>query len=245
MKSKCQYSEIIRAAEYIRFGGKGEFDLVASCAALHSLAEACNRRGINRAMLDGRNARAELSPNELAALVNAFVDIGFTRDLHLAILHPAERYQRARLFAFISRIKGWNVRAFGDFERAMPGFPAIKFATNPNRFLAHRKQVSVNHDGGETNHPHKTLSSPAGTSSSVGTSRQKLARFKMPWVVPIHGLGTPDCRGELKPDRPRHLAAASPTTNIKPIWESRGRHPCHRKSEPKFAEYTLDPRVRR
>ena len=71
--------EIIRAAEFIRFGTKGEFDLVASCATLHSLAEACERRGMNRALLDGRNARAELSPNELAALVNAFVEIGFTK----------------------------------------------------------------------------------------------------------------------------------------------------------------------
>src|SRR6185312_15030389 len=111
--------EIIRAAEFIRFGGKGEFDLVATCAALHALAEACKRRGMSRALLDGRNARAELSPNELAAIVNAFCEIGFTKDLRLAILHSADRYQRARLFAFISRIKGWNVRAFGDFEQAM------------------------------------------------------------------------------------------------------------------------------
>jgi hypothetical protein len=142
--------EIIRAAEFIRFGPKGEFDLVASCAALHGLAEACKRRGMNRALLDGRNARAELSPNELAALVNAFVEIGFTRDLHLAILHPAERYQRARLFAFISRIKGWNVRAFGDFEQAMYWLSSDQIRQQPKPVSAHRKQVSVSHDGGET-----------------------------------------------------------------------------------------------
>jgi hypothetical protein len=142
--------EIIRAAEFIRFGTKGEFDLVASCATLHSLAEACERRGINRALLDARNARAELSPNELAALVNAFVEIGFTRDLRLAILHAAERYQRARLFAFISRIKGWNVRAFGDFEQAMYWLSSEQLHPLPKSASTHRKQVAVNHDAGDT-----------------------------------------------------------------------------------------------
>ncbi len=148
--------EIIRAAEFIRFGGQGQFDLVASCAALAALAEACKMRGINRALIDGRNARAELSANELAALVNVFCDIGFCKDLRLAILHAAERYQRARLFAFISRMKGWNVRAFGDFEQAMYWLsgdqtrprpkPAASTAKSPDK-----RRISVSHSDGNEN----------------------------------------------------------------------------------------------
>jgi hypothetical protein len=137
--------EIIRAAEFLRFGAKGEFDLIASCAALHTLAEACRRRGMNHALLDARNARAELSPNELAALVNAFCDIGFSRDLRFAILHAVDRYQRARLFAFISRIKGWNVRAFGDFEQAMYWLSEEEIRPQPKAASVHKKQVAVNH----------------------------------------------------------------------------------------------------
>jgi hypothetical protein len=137
--------EIIRAAEFIRFGTKGEFDLVATCATLHRLAETCKRRGINRAMLDGRNARAELSPNELAAIVNAFCDIGFTRDLHLAIVHAADRYQRARLFAFISRIKGWSVRAFGDFEQALYWLSKEQILPQRKPESVPRKPVTVSH----------------------------------------------------------------------------------------------------
>jgi hypothetical protein len=137
--------EIIRAAEFIRFGGKGEFDLVATCAALHNIAEACKRRGIYRAMLDGRNARAELSPNELAAIVNTFVDIGFTRELRLAVLHAADRYQRARLFAFISRIKGWNVRAFGDFEQAMYWLSKEQDLPQPKTVSPRKEQVAISH----------------------------------------------------------------------------------------------------
>ena len=137
--------EIIRAPEFIRFGPKGEFDLVGTCGAMHSLAEACKKRGLNRALVDNRNARAELSPNELAAIVNAFCDIGFTRDLRLAILHSAERYQRARLFAFISRIKGWNVRAFGDFEQAMCWLSADQIQPPHKTASSHRRQVNVSH----------------------------------------------------------------------------------------------------
>lgn len=164
--------EIIRAAEFIRFGTKGEFDLVASCAALHSLAEACQRRGMNRALLDGRNARAELSPNELAALVNAFVEIGFSRDLRLAILHAAERYQRARLFAFISRIKGWNVRAFGDFEQAMYWLSSDQLQPLPKPASTHRKQVAVDHSAADTKSiPIKRTPHPA---HHAGSARSRL-----------------------------------------------------------------------
>ena len=142
--------EIIRAAEFIRFGGEGAFDLVASCAALHKLAEACKMRGINRAMLDARNAHAELSPNELAALVNAFCDIGFDRDLCLAILHAAERHRRARFFAFISRIKGWNVRAFGDFEQAMYWLSTDHALPQLKSIATHHRKVLVKHSAGDT-----------------------------------------------------------------------------------------------
>ena len=148
--------EIIRAAEFIRFGGQGQFDLVASCAALAALAEACKMRGINRALIDGRNARAELSANELAALVNVFCDIGFARNLRLATLHAAERYQRARLFAFISRMKGWNVRAFGDFEQAMywlsgdQARPRPKPTTSPDK-SPEKRRISVSHSDGNEN----------------------------------------------------------------------------------------------
>ena len=111
--------EIIRACEFLRVGSKGEFDLMASCAVLAKLARACRLRGINRALLDIRQSRAPLTPTELAALVNIFHEIGFTRDQRLAILHSGDPHRRARTFAFLSRMRGWMVRAFGDFEEAI------------------------------------------------------------------------------------------------------------------------------
>jgi hypothetical protein len=111
--------EIIRAAEFVRMGTQGQFDLAASCAVAAKLAAACKRRGIDRALVDVRNSIANLNPTELAALVNVFRDIGFSRHQRIAILHAEERSHRPRMFAFISRMKGWEVEAFTKFEDAM------------------------------------------------------------------------------------------------------------------------------
>jgi len=142
--------EIIRAAEFIRVGTQGHFDLTASCAVLSKITTACKRRGIERALVDVRDSVANLNPTELAALVNVFRDIGFSRDQRLAILHAEERSHRPRMFAFISRMKGWNVRAFGDFEQAMYWLSSEQLHPLPKSASTHRKQVAVNHDAGDT-----------------------------------------------------------------------------------------------
>src|ERR1700744_2547897 len=111
--------EIIRAAEFVRMGTEGQFDLAASCAVLAKLAAACKRRGIHRALVDVRNSVANLTPAELAALGDVLPEIGLPSDQRIAILHAEERSQRPRMFAFISRMKGWKVDAFTKFEDAM------------------------------------------------------------------------------------------------------------------------------
>ena len=46
--------ELIRAAEFVRVGAEGQFDLAGSKAALAALAAACRKRGVDRALLDLR-----------------------------------------------------------------------------------------------------------------------------------------------------------------------------------------------
>jgi hypothetical protein len=77
--------------------------------------------------------------------VNVFREIGFTQSLRLAILHAADRYQRARLFAFISRMKGWNVRAFGDFEQAMHWLSSDQSRYQPKPASTDKRRISVTH----------------------------------------------------------------------------------------------------
>lgn len=114
--------EIIRASEFVRVGPEGYFDLAASKAALATVATACRKRGIRHAVIDLRALRPGpkpvFSPEDLVELVNMFPAVGFTRRLRLAILYHSDPHKRARLFAFLSTMHGWNVRAFGDFEAA-------------------------------------------------------------------------------------------------------------------------------
>jgi hypothetical protein len=115
--------EIIRATEFVRVGAQGQFDLAASKAALATVAAACRKRGVEHAVVDLRalqpGPRPVFSTADLVQLVNTFPAVGFTRRLRLAILYRSDPHKRARLFAFLSAMHGWNVRAFGDFEEAL------------------------------------------------------------------------------------------------------------------------------
>jgi len=115
--------QIIRASEFIRMGAKGHFDLPASKAALADLARACRKRGIGRAMVDLRDLqygpKPVYSPQDLAELVRTFHEVGFTKKERLAILYRVDPHHRARMFAFLSTMHGWTVRAFSDFEEAL------------------------------------------------------------------------------------------------------------------------------
>jgi hypothetical protein len=163
--------EIIRAAEFIRVGTQGHFDLTASCAVLSKITTACKRRGIERALVDVRDSVANLNPTELAALVNVFRDIGFSRDQRLAILHAEERSHRPRMFAFISRMKGWNVQAFTKFEDAMCWLSEQEGQKPEVRSPARR--VPVNHSDAPPRpvsikaHPARKIASYASVSSNV------------------------------------------------------------------------------
>jgi formylglycine-generating enzyme required for sulfatase activity len=115
--------QIIRAQEFIRLGAQGRLDLKASKAMLAQLARACWKRGINQALLDLRalhpGPEPVFTPHDLAVLVNTFREIGFTRHQRLAVLYSYDPHYRSRLFAFIAKLRGWNVQAFDDFEEAV------------------------------------------------------------------------------------------------------------------------------
>src|SRR3974390_112866 len=115
--------QIIRAHEFIRMGAQGRFDVAASKAVLADLARACRKRGLHQALLDLRALKPGpvpvFKPKDLVMLVSTFHDIGFNKKDRLAVLYSSDPHRRARLFAFISRIKGWSVGAFQNFEEAL------------------------------------------------------------------------------------------------------------------------------
>ena len=115
--------QIIRTNEFVRIGPTGHLDFEASKSALALLARACRKRGVHRAVLDIRElpipAQPLFTPSELADLVQTFREAGFTREQRLAVLYRTDPHHGARMFAFISAMRGWQVRAFDDFEKAL------------------------------------------------------------------------------------------------------------------------------
>jgi hypothetical protein len=115
--------QIIRACDFVRLGAHGRFDFASSKLALAELAHACHKRGINQALLDLRALKPGpvpvFSPGDLASLVYTFHEVGFSKKHWLAVLYGADPHHRARLFAFIGRMRGWNVAAFDNFEEAL------------------------------------------------------------------------------------------------------------------------------
>ncbi len=110
---------VIRIREFVRLDAHGQLDLAESHAVLSRLAQMCRKRGLDCALLDGRDIQAELTPDEIAALVRDLAEMGFTRNQRLALLHKGDPHRRAALFALIAKLRGWKIRAFGNFEEAL------------------------------------------------------------------------------------------------------------------------------
>ena len=118
-----QELQIIRPAEFIRYGAEGHFDPAASKVALAKLIRACRKRGIDQALMDLRELQPGPKPvfsiEDLKTLVSTFREIGFTRRQRLAILYQTDPHHRARLFAAIGEGRGWKVEAFNHYEEAL------------------------------------------------------------------------------------------------------------------------------
>ena len=115
--------ELIRATEFVRVGAEGRFDLAASKKALAAIVSACRKRGLRHAVMDLRGVRigpkSAFTTADLVELVNTFPKAGFTHELRVALIYASDPHKRARLFAFLSTLHGWEVQAFGNFEEAV------------------------------------------------------------------------------------------------------------------------------
>jgi hypothetical protein len=124
--------QIIRAREFIRMDGHGHIQFEQSREALKALGEACHSRGIDRAMLDVRDVRSDLTSGDLLALVQMFREVGFSHGQRLALLYSTDPFRRVRRFAFLGTLRGWQVRAFNDFEKAI-GWLAMSDPMKPTK----------------------------------------------------------------------------------------------------------------
>jgi len=171
---------IIRAHEFIQMGAHGHFDLAASKVALAGLARACRKRNVNQALLDLRALRPGpkpvFSPGDLAELVNTFREVGFTHRQRLAVLYHSDPHHRARLFAFLSTMHGWHVKAFGDFEQAFLWLSADLAAETKRARSSGEKQIPLREAKPETAASHVPVGRKPETVSRRTHARARAAR---------------------------------------------------------------------
>src|SRR6476646_9045748 len=95
--------QVIRATEFVRIGPQGRLDFKSSKKTLAMLAQACRKRGLDRALLDLRSlpvpAEPLFTPEELAELVGTFREVGFGLRQSLAVLYRSDPHHGARTFA--------------------------------------------------------------------------------------------------------------------------------------------------
>lgn len=114
--------QVIRASEFVCLDANEHLDFEASKKALQGLAQACRKRGLNRALLDLRGlpvlAKPHFTTEEVGALAGTFSDAGFTGRLRLAILYDHDVYGIIRDFISFSRSRGLQADAFLEYEKA-------------------------------------------------------------------------------------------------------------------------------
>jgi hypothetical protein len=116
---------IVQPSDFIRLDARGKPDLVESRRALEGIAKLCVERGTDCALLDVRNVKGNMSLTDLYTLAKTFNEMGFNEKHRLAVLHRYEAGERAEMFAMFASSRGWNVRAFENYEQAIEWFSTI------------------------------------------------------------------------------------------------------------------------
>jgi hypothetical protein len=122
--------QIVQPSDFVWLDARGRLDLAESRKMLADVARACVERGIDHALLDVRNLYTDLKLADVYLLARAFHEVGFRKSNRLAVLHRYNSTEKAEFFAMYAADRGFDVRAFEDFEEAIQWFGS---AESPGR----------------------------------------------------------------------------------------------------------------
>ena len=111
--------KVISASDFIRARPTGEFDLEASEHLLAGIAKVGAALDDFDILIDTREAQGVMSATDLWFLADKLVHYRSTFSRKTAVLCPLEKFDRARFFAMCAENRGFNMRAFADYEQAM------------------------------------------------------------------------------------------------------------------------------
>jgi hypothetical protein len=104
---------VIKIEEFFHTDARdAPIDLEAAYGLLRRVVRETTERGIYRVMIDARGNPTGLSVADMFELVGDFQRYGLTPDHRVALL-------RARYLETLASARGFNVRAFAEFEDAL------------------------------------------------------------------------------------------------------------------------------
>ena len=110
---------VIPISEFLRTNVSGIVDLEGSRTLLRTLVATAASRNVDRVLLDGRRARAAVSTADIWSLASDMGALGI-RDHRIAFLlsPPEGDFDRGAFLELCATNRGFQVRAFHDFEQA-------------------------------------------------------------------------------------------------------------------------------
>ena len=110
---------VISISEFLRTDVSGIVDLEASRSLLRDLVAIAAKRDVDRVLLDGRHARAQVTTTDIWTLASDLGALGI-KDHRIAFLlsPPDSDFDRGAFLELCATNRGFQLRAFHDFEQA-------------------------------------------------------------------------------------------------------------------------------
>jgi hypothetical protein len=110
---------VIPIKEFLRTDLSGVIDLQASRAVLKELLDRCSRNKIHHILIDTREASSRASTVDVWTLANDLGALGMSTKHRIAILNrPKDEFDRGAFLELCATNRGYQLRAFRDFESA-------------------------------------------------------------------------------------------------------------------------------
>ncbi|WP_173051032.1 hypothetical protein [Nitrospira sp. KM1] len=110
---------IIPVKEFLRTDISGVIDLRASRELLGDLMTVCLHKKMDRILIDSREASSNASTTDVWTLANDLGRLGVSREYRVAILNlPKDDFDRGAFLELCASNRGYQLRAFRDFEEA-------------------------------------------------------------------------------------------------------------------------------
>ena len=110
---------IFTSHEFFQLGTHGELDWARSLTVLSTLVRGFMERGTDLAIVDVRDARNNLTDDQIDGLVQVLEQVGLQPHHRVAILNRRRAEPRAPMFVAAARELGFDIAEFIDYEDAV------------------------------------------------------------------------------------------------------------------------------